>query len=553
MEKEVIVLENISKTYRVRSRTNSFSTLLGNSEKRAFKALNDISFQVYRGDFFGVVGRNGSGKSTLLRIIAETVFPDKGGKLTISEKVTLLSVGAGLISGFTGRENIYYKSKLMGLSKKEIDRRLDSIIEFSELREFIDLPIKKYSSGMKSKLGFAISIHINAKILIVDEALAVGDSRFRKKCFDKITELVEQGTTILLVTHSDGAIVKYCNRACWIEKGELISIGNAKDIAQEYKDFMQAPELKKPIPYRLKEQNVVELKDGEEKANIQFHEQKLNVSREGEEMQNSENSKKYMDSDYIINLIENIREIQEEYTIVHEGIFRHYIYSGDGKTVAYTLEFSSTHANTHDLEDALCAYEYYPCTEYDEDIIPDEMHVKYKHYMQKGKTNTDHKNHGVIFYTEERNERGRPVAYYEYPKDTNFLEHKDKYARKLSINVKYKVVEESRYTLEGEVYYPESVFLFGTYEAYEPYRRYSENEENVRFIFKLNRNSEILYAYGSKNKGSISYFYVYEDGTLFGKHVDKIYSRTINLKVPANLPKYNQGIEYINEVEEIED
>ncbi len=204
---------------------------------KSFQALKGVSFKVPKGIAYGVVGNNGSGKSTVLSLINGTAYPTSG-KIKTNGAVSLLNVGAGIIGSYTGRENIYYKCTLSGLSQTQIEERIDSIIEFSELGEFIEQPVEKYSSGMKSKLGFAIAIHIDPEILIVDEALAVGDKPFREKCMDKMNSLKETGITILYVSHSEDQVKRFCQRSCWIHQGELIAKGESKDVMKLYGQFM---------------------------------------------------------------------------------------------------------------------------------------------------------------------------------------------------------------------------------------------------------------------------------------------------------------------------
>lgn len=234
-----IEVKNVTKIFKLYdSEKDLLKELLFNKIKhKEFKALNEISFDVEKGDVFGILGGNGSGKSTVLNIINGTMYPTEG-KVKTKGKVSLLNVGAGIVPGYTGIDNIYYKCGLMGLSRKQVDERLDSIIEFSELGEFIYHKVNKYSSGMRSKLGFAISIHIEPEILIVDEALAVGDSRFAKKCHAKMDELKEKGITIVYVSHSHNAVRSFCNNACWINNGELIGVAPATEISKVYEQFM---------------------------------------------------------------------------------------------------------------------------------------------------------------------------------------------------------------------------------------------------------------------------------------------------------------------------
>lgn len=204
---------------------------------KTYTALNDVSFKVESGISYGVVGNNGSGKSTVLNLINGTTYPTSG-KVTTRGVVSLLNVGAGIIRSNTGRENIYYKCALSGLTNEQIEERIDSIIEFSELGDYIEQPVEKYSAGMKSKLGFSIAIHIEPEILIVDEALAVGDKVFRTKCMDKMDSLKEAGITILFVSHSERQVKSFCERACWIHKGELIAKGKSDDVVKLYGKFM---------------------------------------------------------------------------------------------------------------------------------------------------------------------------------------------------------------------------------------------------------------------------------------------------------------------------
>ncbi len=231
---------NVSKNFKLYNKNSDVLKELFTKKQyhQKFKALVDISFKVKKGTSYGVVGNNGSGKSTVLNLINGTTYPTKG---TIKTKgtVSLLNVGAGIIPTNTGRENIYYKCALSGLTNKEIEERVDSIIEFSELGSFIEQPVDKYSAGMKSKLGFSIAIHINPDILIIDEALAVGDKIFREKCMEKMNSLRKTGITILYVAHSESQMRKFCDQVCWIHRGELIAKGESDDILTLYSKFMK--------------------------------------------------------------------------------------------------------------------------------------------------------------------------------------------------------------------------------------------------------------------------------------------------------------------------
>ncbi len=249
-----IEVKNVVKKYNLYKSDKDIlkEVVFGGKRHTEHAALKNVSFKVKKGETYGVLGGNGSGKSTILKIINGTAQPTTG-KVITRGKVSLLDVGAGIIGGYTGYENIYYKCGLMGLSKKEVESRIDSIAEFSELGEFLEQPVKKYSAGMKSKLGFAIAIHVSPDILIVDEALAVGDAQFRGKCHKKISDLQEKGTTILYVSHSQAAVNSICERACWIQKGELICTGKADVVSDIYQTFMSKKKTLNEIKMELRD------------------------------------------------------------------------------------------------------------------------------------------------------------------------------------------------------------------------------------------------------------------------------------------------------------
>ncbi|HCS26532.1 MAG TPA: sugar ABC transporter ATP-binding protein [Spongiibacteraceae bacterium] len=205
---------------------------------KEFCALKEISFTVKKGEIVGVIGRNGAGKSTLLQILARTVTPTSGQVEVVGRVAALLELGAGFNVEFTGRENVVMNGVILGLSSEEVLGKFDEIAEFADIGDFIDQPVKTYSSGMYVRLAFAVSVCLKPDILIVDEALAVGDARFQAKCFRRFDELVEQGTTILLVTHSTEQIVRHCDRAILVEQGAIFAEGVPKDIANLYMDLL---------------------------------------------------------------------------------------------------------------------------------------------------------------------------------------------------------------------------------------------------------------------------------------------------------------------------
>ncbi len=206
----------------------------GQLRYREFRALNNITFSVSKGDVFGIVGLNGSGKSTLLKIISGILKPTKGEVAVNGSVAPLIELGAGFDMELTARENIYLNGSVLGYNKKFINEHFDSIVEFSELSNFLDVPMKNYSSGMVARVGFAIATVIKPDILIVDEILGVGDYLFQQKCERRINELMSGGTTVLLVSHSIEQIRSLCKHALWLEHGGMKMIGECKDVCEEY-------------------------------------------------------------------------------------------------------------------------------------------------------------------------------------------------------------------------------------------------------------------------------------------------------------------------------
>ena len=196
--------------------------------------LKDINLEIKKGETVALIGVNGSGKSTLLKLMTKIIYPNKGTLKTYGKLTSLLELGAGFHPDFTGRENIYFNAAIFGLTKKEIDERLQDIIEFSELGDFIDSPVRTYSSGMYMRLAFSVAINVDAEILLIDEILAVGDQHFQDKCFAKLEELTKSKMTIVIVSHSLDSIKKLCNRAIWINEGKVAMDGKCSDVISEY-------------------------------------------------------------------------------------------------------------------------------------------------------------------------------------------------------------------------------------------------------------------------------------------------------------------------------
>lgn len=234
----VIQFKNVSKQF-ILQKQKTFKELLpaflqGKETKKKFWALKDINFTVKRGEALGIIGPNGSGKSTILKLITGVMSPTKG-KITVNGKVSpLIELGAGFHPELSGRENIYLNGSILGLSQKEIQKNFKKIVDFAELWDFIDQPIKHYSSGMYMRLGFSIAIHVNPEILIIDEILAVGDTAFQKKCFTKMEEFKKQGITIIYVSHNLNSIINFCQNCLFIKEAQIKKYSDSKTTIKYY-------------------------------------------------------------------------------------------------------------------------------------------------------------------------------------------------------------------------------------------------------------------------------------------------------------------------------
>ncbi len=232
MRENAVVFEHVSKSFSfhpavgVKEFLFHLPTHLKEKRKKRFLALNDISFEIKKGESFGITGPNGAGKSTMLGLIAGVLKPDRGKIVTRGRIAPLLELGAGFHPELTGVENIILNAIILGMTKKEVEQKIEAIIAFSELHDFINQPIRTYSSGMLARLGFSVAVHIEPEILLIDEILAVGDANFQKKCIDKMLEFKENGVTIILVSHSISQVKEVCGRIASIEKGKIVNIEN---------------------------------------------------------------------------------------------------------------------------------------------------------------------------------------------------------------------------------------------------------------------------------------------------------------------------------------
>lgn len=241
MKKDIAIeVNNIVKSFKIYSdKGHTLKERAIFSHRRKYETrnvLDGISFEVRRGEAVGLVGRNGCGKSTTLKILSRIMYPDSGNVQLLGRVSSLIELGAGFHPDMSGRENIYTNASIFGLTKKEIDTRLEDIIAFSELEEFIDNPVRTYSSGMYMRLAFSVAINVDADILLIDEILAVGDASFQAKCFEKLRSIKKNGTTIVIVSHSLAQIEKICDTSYWLDSGKIISYGDPVDVHRRYLD-----------------------------------------------------------------------------------------------------------------------------------------------------------------------------------------------------------------------------------------------------------------------------------------------------------------------------
>lgn len=261
MSEVMVSVKNVSKHYRIgdlqKNRSDSLTSEIGQwlfnpvqsfkqireltnfndsitNAKNILWALRDVSFEVKRGEVFGIIGKNGAGKSTILKILSRVTRPDQGEVMLRGQVASLLEVGTGFHPELTGRDNIYLNASILGMSKHQIDAIFDDIVAFSGVERFIDTPIKRYSSGMAVRLAFSVAINVTPDVLIIDEVLAVGDAEFQKKCFSKIADIQNQGGTIIIVTHMVGIVETMCTNAILLERGQAVASGRAIDVVDIY-------------------------------------------------------------------------------------------------------------------------------------------------------------------------------------------------------------------------------------------------------------------------------------------------------------------------------
>ena len=238
MSSPVVVVENVSKKYRLyRERNNSLKIAImrgGRAKVDMFWALQDVSFEVYEGSTTGLIGENGSGKSTMLKCLARILRPDTGSVSVTGKMSALLELGAGFHPELSGRENVFLNGAILGLKQKELAAKFDDIVDFAGIGQYIDEPVKNYSSGMYVRLGFSVAINVEPDILLVDEVLAVGDEAFKRKCLERFADLKNSGKTVIIVSHSMGSVINMCDHVIWFKKGRKMADGDPRQVVEAY-------------------------------------------------------------------------------------------------------------------------------------------------------------------------------------------------------------------------------------------------------------------------------------------------------------------------------
>ncbi len=256
-----VEFKNVVKEYKLyKSDKDRFKDLFWGKRYTPFRAIDNLSISLPKGEVIGIFGKNGSGKSTILKMVTGVVYPTNGEILVNGTVSALLELTAGFDGELTGRENIFLKGYSMGLIRSEISKKLDEIIDFSELGDYIDQPVRMYSSGMKARLGFAIAVNIDPEILVVDEALAVGDEIFRQKCMRRMDKFRDEGKTILFVSHSLPQMRDFCTKGMWLNHGKLLSYGDIDEVANLYKHYLNGVSVEEILEHMEKYKDFVEIK-----------------------------------------------------------------------------------------------------------------------------------------------------------------------------------------------------------------------------------------------------------------------------------------------------
>lgn len=281
MSKNAIEIKNVYKHFKIyKDKPLSMKEKilrLRSSDYEVFNAVNGVNIEVKKGETVGLIGHNGCGKSTLLKLISQILYPDKGEIVVNGRISSLIELGAGFHPDFTGRENIYMNGSIYGLSNKDIDKKIDEIIRFSELEHFIENPVRTYSSGMYMRLAFSVAINVNPEILLIDEILSVGDTNFQKKCYEKIEGFQRSGATVLIVAHDLGTLEKLCDKIIWMDKGKVVNQGEPDYVINLYKQYMNEQYVENKV--KENEQLLVNLEESDYTSNEEVKEEKGEINK----------------------------------------------------------------------------------------------------------------------------------------------------------------------------------------------------------------------------------------------------------------------------------
>lgn len=330
----IIKVNNVHKKYRIYlDKSSTLKEKIIFSRRTKFEdrwVLNGINLEINKGETVGLIGQNGCGKSTLLKLLTKIIYPDKG-DIEINGKVSsLLELGAGFHPDMTGRENIYMNASIFGLTKSQINKKLDDIIAFSELNEYIDNPVRTYSSGMYMRLAFSVAINVDADILLIDEILAVGDANYQKKCFNKIQKLKSEGITVVIVSHDLNSVEKLCDKAVWLNNGKIVECGDATLVSKKYLQYMMG---KNEETYQEEQDKKEEIKanlendkGNDEVASEKEKVTKLKASNASELVEKEqEENKRWGSKDVIINsveLLDSENNIKHNFNIGDKAIIK---------------------------------------------------------------------------------------------------------------------------------------------------------------------------------------------------------------------------------------
>jgi len=344
-----ISIKNVSKYYKLydkpKDRLKEALNRSGKTYHHKFYATKNLNLEIKKGEILGIVGKNGSGKSTLLKLITGVLKPDEG-NITVNGQISaLLELGSGFNPEFTGMQNIFFYGTILGFSKEEMQEKLDDILAFADIGEFIDQPLKTYSSGMKSRLGFAVAVHIDPEILILDEVLAVGDVLFRRKCYAKMEEFFKGGKTIIYVSHDANSVKELCTRAIFLESGNIILDANAKTVSTYYEKFLfSKDENKNKIRKEIKELNIEKRITNVEKITNKYTESNSKLTSSKGQVLPSKN-KAYFIPDFIPKSTIIYDNTQVEIIDIHikttDGDIVNALISGEKYIYCYKLKFHS--------------------------------------------------------------------------------------------------------------------------------------------------------------------------------------------------------------------